>query len=250
MPSLTLTGVDSLPRIRPGDDLPRLLVDALKASKLELAAGDVVVVCQKVVSKAEGRLVELAIVEPSAFARQIAEATGKDSRLVEVILRETTRIVKMADGHLICETGPGFVCANAGVDESNGIGPGFATLLPRDADASAEDLRAALVTATGAAVGVIVTDTFGRPWREGLVDVAIGTAGIGSLLDLRGASDLDGRALHHTILAVADEIAAAAGLLMMKNAGIAAVLVHGVNWKGTRGRARDLVRPRALDLFR
>jgi coenzyme F420-0:L-glutamate ligase/coenzyme F420-1:gamma-L-glutamate ligase len=248
--TLAVIPITGMPRIRPGDDLPALLVEAIAASKVGLKRGDVVAVCQKVVSKAEGRVVELAQVAVSPFATRVAAAVGKEPRLVEVILRETTRIVRMADGHLICETGPGWVCANAGLDESNGVAPGTVTLLPADADASAERLRGALTTEAGAEVGVIVTDTFGRPWRQGQVDVALGGAGIGALLDLRGRADLTGRDLQHTILAVADQIAAAAGLLMEKDSGVAAVIVRGFSWKATHGRGRDLIRPRALDLFR
>ncbi len=250
MRTLAVIPLTGLPRVRPGDDLGALLVETVDASKVGLKGGDVVVVCQKVVSKAEGRVVELATVTPSPFANGIAAATGKDARLVEVVLRETTRIVRMADGHLICETGPGWVCANAGVDESNGVAPGTATLLPLDPDASAEALRAALRTASGVDVGVIVSDTFGRPWREGQVDVALGVAGVGALLDWRGRTDMAGRDLLHTVLAVADQLAAAAGLLMEKDSGVAAVLVRGFDWRATTGRGRDLVRPRATDLFR
>jgi len=243
--------VSGLPLVQPGDDLGAQLLAALASSALELQARDVVVVCQKVVSKAEGRIVDLATVTPSAFAAQIAAGTDKDPRIVEVILRETTRIVKMASGHLICETGPGWICANAGIDESNAARPDSVTLLPIDADASAEKLCTALTAAAGGVpVGVIISDTFGRPWRDGLVDIALGVAGIGALLDFRGATDMSGRELHHTMLALADELAAAAGLLMEKGGGIAAVVVRGVQWERTHGRGRDLIRPAALDLFR
>ena len=250
MRTLAIIPVTGLPRVHPGDDLAALLVAAIEASKVGLKTGDVVAVCQKVVSKAEGRVVELAGVTPSPFAERIATETGNDPRLTEVILRETTRIVRMAGGHLICETGPGWVCANAGVDESNGVAAGTVTLLPKDADESAERLRAALVAASGSEVGVLVTDTFGRPWREGQVDVALGVAGVGALLDWRGRTDMTGRDLQHTVLCVADQIAAAAGLLMEKDSGTAAVIVRGFAWRATAGRGRDLVRPRALDLFR
>lgn len=250
MGTLAIIPLTGLPRIHPTDDLAALLGETIEASKVGLKRGDVVVVCQKVVSKAEGRIVELATVTPSAFAERLAAESGKDARLLEVILHETTRIVRMADGHLICETGPGWVCANAGVDESNGVAPGTVTLLPLDADASAEALRAALAAASGIAVGVIISDTFGRPWREGQVDVALGVAGVGALLDWRGRTDMTGRDLHHTVLAVADQMAAAAGLLMEKDSGTAAVLVRGFDWRATAGRGRDLVRPRATDLFR
>ncbi len=248
--ALTIIPLTGMPRIRPGDGLAALLIEAVTACKVGTKRGDVVVVCQKVVSKAEGRVVELASVAPSPFAAHIAAETAKDARLVEVILRETTRIVRMADGHLICETGPGWVCANAGVDESNGISPGTVTLLPEDADASAERLRSALAGPTRTAIGVMLSDTFGRPWREGQVDIALGVAGVGALLDWRGQTDMTGRDLHHTVLAVADQIAAAAGLLMEKNSGIPAVLVRGFEWRTATGRGRDLVRNRAQDLFR
>lgn len=250
MKTLALIPLGGLPRIRPGDDLAALLVETIEASKVGVKRGDVVVVCQKVVSKAEGRIVDLATVVPSAFAAGIAATSGKDPRLVEVILRETTRIVRMADGHLICETGPGWVCANAGIDESNSVAPGTVTLLPQDADASAERLRVALAAASGSSVGVVVSDTFGRPWREGQIDVALGVAGVGALLDWRGRVDLTGRDLQHTVLAVGDQLAAAAGLLMEKDSGVAAVLVRGFEWRATSGRGRDLIRSRALDLFR
>ena len=250
MKTLALIPLGGLPRIRPGDDLAALLVETIEASKVGVKRGDVVVVCQKVVSKAEGRIVDLATVVPSAFAAGIAATSGKDPRLVEVILRETTRIVRMADGHLICETGPGWVCANAGIDESNSVAPGTVTLLPQDADASAERLRVALAAASGSSVGVVVSDTFGRPWREGQIDVALGVAGVGALLDWRGRVDLTGRDLPHTVLAVGDQLAAAAGLLMEKDSGVAAVLVRGFEWRATSGRGRDLIRSRALDLFR
>lgn len=248
---LSCLPIPGVPLVRPGDDLAGLLGAALRTAAIALEPEDVIAVCQKVVSKAEGRIVDVTTIVPSSFANQIAAGTDKDPRLVELVLRESTRIVKMANGHLICETGPGWVCANAGIDESNAVGPGLVTLLPLDADASAERLRAALSRAFGdVPLGVVITDTFGRPWRDGLVDVALGVAGVGSLLDYRGATDMGGRELHHTMLALGDEIAAAAGLLMGKASAIAAVVVRGVPWERARGRGRDLIRPAALDLFR
>lgn len=249
--SLSCHAVPSLPLIQPGDNLAGLLTAAIRDAGITLAPHDVVVVCQKVVSKAEGRIVDLATVSPSPFACSIAAGTDKDSRIVEVILRETTRIVKMAQGHLICETGPGWICANAGIDESNAVHADSVTLLPVDADASAEQLRARLsADAGGIPLGIVITDTFGRPWRDGQVDIALGVAGVGAILDWRGATDMSGRELHHTMLALGDEIAAAAGLLMDKGGGVAAVVVRGVAWERTGGRGRDLIRPAALDLFR
>lgn len=248
--TISAIAVPGIPRVKPGDPLGELIADAVAGAGLTLVEGDVVAVCQKVVSKSEGRIVELGSVSVSPFAAAIAESSGKDARIVEVILRETARFVKMADGHLICETATGWVCANAGVDESNGVAPSTVTLLPLDADASAERLRVVLAARSGVRIGVVVTDTFGRPWRDGLVEVALGVAGVGALLDLRGRTDMAGRELHHTVIAVADEIAATAGLLMEKDGGIAAVVVRGVDWERTRGVGRDLVRPRAMDLFR
>jgi coenzyme F420-0:L-glutamate ligase/coenzyme F420-1:gamma-L-glutamate ligase len=247
---LQLMPLAGLPRIRPGDDLAALLLDALRRAGLGLEDGDVVVVCQKVVSKAEGRVVRYTDVEPSPFAAAVAAQASKDARIVEVVLRETKRIVKMDRGHLIVETGPGWVCANAGVDESNGLSADTVILLPADPDASARRLRDRLHAATGARVAVLITDTFGRAWREGLLDVALGAAGIEPLLDLRGQHDLNGRELHHTVLAQADALAAAAGLLMGKGDGIPAVLVRGHRFAVSDAGAAALVRPRENDLFR
>ncbi len=245
--------VPGLPMIRPGDDLGALLADAIDAARVGLRARDVVAVCQKVVSKAEGAVVRLDDIVASPFAEHLAAQMegDKDPRAMEVVLREAKRIVRMDRGHVICETRHGWVCANAGVDESNGVEPGVLTLLPRDADASAERLRAALVARFGVAVGVVVTDTFGRPWREGLVEVALGVAGMDPLLDLRGRADLAGRTLHHTVVALADEIAAAAGLVMEKDSAVAAAIVRGVQYADPAGRgAAALVRRAELDLFR
>ena len=245
--------VPGLPMVQPGDDLAAQIGDAIDTARVGLKAQDVVVVCQKVVSKAEDAVVNLNDVEPSAFARELAGRTtmGKDPRAFEVVLRETGRIVRNDRGHLIVETRHGWVCANAGVDESNGLGPGVLTLLPRDADASAEGLRVRLVERFGVALAVVVTDTFGRPWREGLVEVAIGCAGMDPLLDLRGRGDLHGKELHHTVVALADEVAAAAGLVMEKDSGVAVAIVRGVRYTpGPGGAAARLVRKPEFDLFR
>jgi coenzyme F420-0:L-glutamate ligase/coenzyme F420-1:gamma-L-glutamate ligase len=249
--SITISTIPGIPAVKPGDDLAAVLLAALDRAAMPLATGDIVVVCQKIVSKAEGRIARLGNVTASPFAQQIAaQATDKDPRIVEVILRETTRIIKMDRGHLIVETGPGWVCANAGVDESNSLGPDIVILLPTDPDASAQALRAALHKATGAAIAVLITDTFGRPWREGLVDFALGLAGMEAQLDLRGEHDLTGRELHHTVMAQADALAAAAGLLMRKGAGIPAVLIRGYDFEPAAGDAKSLIRAREFDLFR
>ncbi len=250
--TIAVIPIPGLPLVQPGDDLAALLGAAIEAVRVGVKAGDVVVVCQKVVSKAEGAVVRLADVVPSPVALRLAEQTqGKDPRAIEVVLRQTKRVVRNDRGHLIVETAHGWVCANAGVDESNGIADGIVTLLPEDADASAERLRAALAARFGVTLAVVVTDTFGRPWREGLVEVAIGCAGMEPLLDLRGREDLQGRTLHHTVVALADEVAAAAGLVMEKDSRVAAAIVRGVRFTiGTTGAATALVRKPEFDLFR
>jgi coenzyme F420-0:L-glutamate ligase/coenzyme F420-1:gamma-L-glutamate ligase len=244
--------VPDLPMIEPGANLGVLLGNAIEDARVGLKPQDVVVVCQKVVSKAEGAVVRISDITPSPIAERLAAQTqGKDPRIVEVILRQTKRIVRNDRGHLIVETAHGWVCANAGVDESNGVANDVVTLLPEDADASAERLRKTLSDRFGVAIAVVVTDTFGRPWREGLVEVAIGCAGMEPLLDLRGRADLLGRELHHTIVALADEVAAAAGLVMEKDSGTAAAIVRGVRYTpGSGGAAAALVRKPEFDLFR
>jgi len=249
--SITYTAIGGVPAVKPGDDLAALLLAAIERSALHLVNDDIVVVCQKVVSKAEGRVARLSEITASAFAQHIAAQTsGKDPRIVEVILRDTNRIVRMDRGHLIVETGPGWVCANAGVDESNSLDADSVILLPVDPDASARALRARFRQHTGTEVAVVITDTFGRPWREGLVDFALGVAGMDALLDLRGQADLSGRELHHTVVAQADALAAGAGLVMRKGDGIPAVLVRGYEFTRAEGSARPLIRSREFDLFR
>src|SRR6266436_6316979 len=210
MPPLTLSAIEGIPMIKRGDDLAALIVGALDTMGLRLVNGDILSVCQKIVSKAEGRTVKLSEIEPSALARSFAARWEKDPRAVELVLRQTSRIVRMDNGVMIVETGPGWVCANAGIDESNSLVDDLAILLPEDADASAARIRADLQRLTGAEVAVLITDTFGRPWRDGLTEVCIGIAGMDPMLDLRGTPDLAGRELHHTVIAIADEISAAA----------------------------------------
>lgn len=245
---LRLIALRGLPAVAPGDDLAALLLAAAAAQGLALAGG-VLVVAQKIVSKAEGRSRTLADVEPSAQARRIAAADGKDPRHVEVVLRETARVVRHAHGVWIAETRHGFVCANAGVDLSNAPGADTAVLLPLDPDASARRLRDNLVDQGAGPLAVIVSDTFGRPWREGLVDVALGSAGLTPLADWRGRRDLAGRPLEVTAMALVDQLAAAAGLLMGKDAGRPAVWIDGIAPSGD-GSVRDLLRDPSEDLFR
>ena len=247
-PPIRLIPLHGIPAIRPGDDLAALLRSAAHAGGTQLANG-VLVVCQKIVSKAEGRIVRLADVEPSAEALRIATEDAKDPRHVEIVMRETARVVRHAHKVWIAETRHGFVCANAGVDLSNAPGEGYAVLLPEDPDASARSLRDALLAAGDGPLGVVVSDTFGRPWREGLVDVALGCAGIAPLSDWRGRSDLVGRTLEVTNMAVVDQLAAAAGLLMGKDAGVPAVWIEGVRLEGD-GPIAPLLRDPKLDLFR
>jgi coenzyme F420-0:L-glutamate ligase/coenzyme F420-1:gamma-L-glutamate ligase len=247
--TLTIHAVPGIPMVKPGDDLARLILDAMAA--MPPADGDILVVCQKVVSKAEGRIVDVRTVTPSAFASEIAAQTqGKDARVVEIILRETRRIVRMDNGNLIVETGPGWVCANAGVDESNSGDAHLVILLPLDPDTSAQRVVDAVHARTGRRVAVIVTDTFGRPWRQGLVDFALGVAGMPALLDLRGSHDLDGRVLKHTVQAQADALAAAAGLVMRKGEALPVALVRGYDFARGPGSGRELIRTREFDLFR
>lgn len=249
-PEIAIIGIAGMPEVRPGDDLLRLILDAAAAQGLAFADGDALVVAQKVVSKAEGRLVELAAVEPSPFARQIAEASGKDARVVEVVLREARRIVRMDRGVIICETRHGFVCANAGVDASNVERTGFVSLLPEDPDASAAEIRRHVQDVTGADVAVVISDTFGRPWREGHVNVAVGLAGMEPLLRYAGRTDPAGYELRITSMAVADELAAAAELAMGKLDRVPAVLIRGYRYPPGCGTARQLVRSAERDMFR
>ena len=243
---LRLLALEGIPEVEEGDDLAELLAEAATAVG-GLEDADVVVVAQKVVSKAEGRVVRLDEIEPSERARQLAGP--RDPRHVEAILRESARVVRSRPPLVISETRHGFICASAGVDASNAKGPGTLVLLPVDPDASAARLRDGLRSRTGRDVGVIVSDSFGRPFRTGTTDVALGAAGITPLVDLTGTRDRAGYELQATQIAVADELAGAAELLMGKAAGVPAVIVRGVDVRG-EGRARALIIPEERDLFR
>lgn len=245
MRRLDLIGVEGLPEVNSGDDLAELI-----GARIALIAGDVVVVAQKVVSKAEGRTRDLAAVTASDEAVRLAPhlVAQPDPRFVQVVLDESVRVLR-TERVLITQTRHGYVCANSGIDHSNILGSQVVTLLPVDPDASAERLRDRLREVTGAIVGVIVSDTFGRPWRLGIVNVALGVAGIPALIDMRGHLDDAGKELHATVLAFADEVAAAAGLVMGKTLRTPVVVVRGLDVEGN-GRGRDLIRPAAEDLFR
>lgn len=245
MKRVELIGVEGLPEVRPGDDLAELI-----ASRAELREGDVVVVAQKVVSKAEGRIVDLDSVTAGEEALRLAPLliARPDPRMVQVVLDESVRVLR-SERVLITETPHGYVCANAGVDHSNTGGQDVVTLLPIDPDASARRLRQRIHAMAGVDVGVIVSDTFGRPWRLGIVNVALGVAGLAALVDLRGTPDDNGRPLHATVLAVADDVASSAGLVMEKTARTPAVVVRGLTLDG-EGSGRELIRPADEDLFR
>ena len=247
---LELIALDGIGEIGPGDDLAAIIAEAGVGSGVTFADDDVVVVTQKIVSKAEGRLVDLATVEPSDFARDWAERWDRDARQVEVVLRQSASIVRMGPGGLIISrTRHGLVCANAGVDVSN-VGAGeIAALLPEDPDASARGIRDRLRARTGASPAVIISDSFGRPWRNGIVDVAIGSAGIESLLDLRGEPDVAGRPMRATIIAVADELASAADLVGGKVDQRPVVVVRGYDWRRSDEGASVLVMGPDRDLF-
>jgi len=242
---LELLGVEGLPEVQLGDDLGELI-----NARATLQTGDVVVVAQKVVSKSEGRIVDLNTVTATPRATQIASRliAKPDPRMVQVVLDESVRVVR-SERVLITETRHGFVCANSGVDHSNVGGRNAVTLLPLDPDASAERLCARLRELSGANVSVIVSDTFGRPWRQGIVNVALGVAGMPAAIDLRGSKDDDGKPLTATVLAIADDLASAAGILMGKTDRTPVVIVRGMRLRGS-GKGRDLIRPASEDLFR
>ena len=240
---LEILPVQHVPEIRPGINLGGCLRDAVRASGFELQSKDILAVTQKIVSKAEGRVVPLSSVQPSAYSESIARRMSKDPRLVEVILRESRRIVRMRGEVLICETHHGFICANAGVDQSNVQDNDSVTLLPKDPDRSARELAERL------GCGIIVTDTFGRAWREGLVDAAIGIAGVPAFIDLRGKEDSYGHSLRVTLLAAADALAAVAGLAMGKTSRTPVALIRGFPWEKTESTAAALLRAPEKDLF-
>ncbi len=246
--------VPGLGEIVPGDDLPALIAEAVAATAdvLPLRDDDVLVVTQKVVSKAEGAIVDLTTVKPRPEAVAFAERWDRDARQVEVVLREARRVVRMANGVIITETAHGFICANGGIDASN-VGPAsgsIVTLLPVDPDASADAIRAAIRARLGVDLPVIVSDSFGRPWRYGITDVAIGVSGLLPLDDLRGQPDADGRVMRSTIRAVADELASAAELALGKTAGRPIALVRGATFQRGPGRIADTLMPAETDLFR
>jgi coenzyme F420-0:L-glutamate ligase/coenzyme F420-1:gamma-L-glutamate ligase len=248
-PRYEVIGVAGIGEVRPGNDIARLIVEAAARQGTPLSSGDLLVIGQKIVSKAEGRLVKLADVEPSPIALAMAPGLAKDPRLVEVILRESRRIVRMDKGVLITETHHGWICANAGIDQSN-VDADSVALLPEDSDRSARAVRDRVRALAGVEVFVIVTDTFGRPWREGLTNVAIGVAGFAPLLSYLGERDPAGRPLQATILALADELAGAAEPVMGKLDRIPVAIVRGLALRPGEEGSKPLLREPARDLFR
>ncbi len=241
--NIEITPVQYMPEIRPGMDLTRELEEGIRRSGLQLQRHDILAVTQKIVSKAEGRLVTLSNVQPSPPSIGLASQTGKDPKLVEVILSQSRRVVRVRGEVLICETSHGYICANAGVDRSNVEGPDDVALLPKDPD------RSARVIADALGCGVIVTDTFGRPWREGLVDLTIGLARVPPFVDLRGKPDFYGREMKATVLAAVDALAGAAGLVMGKTNNTPAALIRGFVWSDTNGTISDILRKPEGNLF-
>ncbi len=247
---LRIIPINKIGEISPQADLGAIIASALQRQQLTLQQGDVLVVTQKIVSKAEERTVRLDEIEPSAFAMQIAQQGNKDPRHVEVVLRESKRIVRMDHGVLISETQHGFICANVGVDELNVDGANLLTLLPLDADHSAQLLRTRLQQLTGADLAVIISDTWGRPWRNGQVNIAIGIAGMAALADYRGQLDPYGYELQVSVIAVADELAAAAELVMGKVEQVPVALIRGYHYISSEGGIQTLQRDSATDMFR
>jgi coenzyme F420-0:L-glutamate ligase / coenzyme F420-1:gamma-L-glutamate ligase len=246
---IQLIPIAHIHEIRPGDNLPRILLAAAKKSKLTFQQNDILVLAQKIISKSENRLIDLTSITPSQRAIDLAAKSDKDPRLIEVILRESRRIVR---DHpvLIVETHHGFICANAGVDQSNIPGENIVSLLPKAPDASAKKIAQALKRLTRKKIAVIISDTFGRPWRLGLTNVAIGCYGIPPLVDLRGTLDAHGKPLHASIIATADELASAAALATPKSAATPAVLIRNYPFKPSSAPATTIIRPPDLDLFR
>ncbi|MEO7022484.1 MAG: coenzyme F420-0:L-glutamate ligase [Ktedonobacteraceae bacterium] len=252
---IRIVPITGIGEIAPGTNLGLLIYEAIRAQQLTLQQGDILVVTQKIVSKAEGRVVKLAEIEPSEFAHIAAQAGGKDPRQIEAVLRESKRIVRMSHGVLITETQQGFICANSGIDESNvSGGTGEVTLLPVDSDRSANELRGCLqeLSGEGAAfeIALIISDTWGRPWRNGQVNMAIGVAGLEPLSDYRGQVDPYGYELHASVIAVADELAAAAELVMGKIDRVPVALIRGYAYTPGTSTAQTLLRDPATDMFR
>ena len=247
---IQIIGLAKMPLVKSGDSIADQLVQAASEESIQIEDGDIIVVAQKIVSKAEGNILNLDSIEPSPLAQTIAMRVGKDPKHVEVILREAASIVRMQGAHLIVETRHGFVCANAGVDKSNVGADDSVALLPINPDESANAIRVRVHELTGADVGVIISDTFGRAWRNGQTNVAIGVAGIDPMVDYRGTQDMFGAQLNVTQIAIADELASAAELVMRKKDGVPVAIIRGVKYTRASGSVKSLIRPKEEDLFR
>lgn len=247
---IKIIGIKGIPEVEPGDDIADLIIDSVQNQGIKIMDKDIIVVTHKIVSKAEGRLIDLKKINPSDFALKISKRRKKDPRMVEVILREAKRIVRMERGVIIAETRYGFVCANAGVDKSNVKGEDTVSLLPIDPDKSARRIRDEIKRRLSVDVAVVISDTFGRPWREGQTNIAIGVAGLEPMLDYRGKKDSYDYTLKVTAIAMADELASAAELVMGKVGMVPVAIVRGYQYTEKEGSIKSLIRPRSRDLFR
>ena len=249
VPEFRVIGVTGIPLVQKDDDVAQQIFDAAAAQGTPIEDGDIIVITQRIISKAEGRVVPLDDFEPSPFALDYAGRMEKDPRLVEAVLRESTRVIRQVGGVLITETRHGFKCANAGIDASNVGGEDLVSLLPVDPDGSCEGVRVAARERLGVEVAVVMTDTFGRPWRHGQTNIAIGVAGMLPMRDYVGTPDMDGRELHVTLICVADEVAGASEMVMGKVDAIPAAIVRGYDYVRGEGRSDEIVREMELDLF-
>lgn len=247
---IQIIGLRKIPLTRRGDNIADQIVNAAREEGVQISDHDVLVIAQKIVSKAEGGVVDLKTIKPTGKAEEISKACGKDPRHVETILRESAKIVRQKGPHIIVQTRHGFVCANAGVDRSNVENPDSVVVLPVDPDKSAREIRERIRELTGRDVAVIISDTFGRAWRNGQVNVAIGVDGLRPIIDYRGSKDMFGYVLNVTQVAVADELASAAELVMKKRDGVPVAIIKGVDYARGKGSVRDLIRPEEEDLFR
>ena len=245
-----ILGLKGIPSIKQGDDLGKLIFDTCKKQKIKLLDNDIIVIAHKIVSKSEGRVFDYSNIQPSPFAKRIAKKSKKEAPHVEAILSQTKSILRKEGHHLITETRHGFVCANSGVDTSNLKDESTVCLLPKDPDHSAKTIKNKIQSLAGVEVAIIISDTFGRPWRIGQVNMAIGIAGMNPLLDYRGGKDMYNRKLRFTLIAIADELASAAELVMKKSDGVPVAILRGVQYMSGRGSVNDLIRPKEIDLFR
>ncbi len=246
---ITITGIDNIPEIERGDDIGLIICEAAKKQELEIDSGDVLVVTHKIVSKSEGRIVNVEKVVPSPFAEQVSKISGKDPRHVEIVLNESKRIVRMWKNHLITENKLGLVCANAAIDRSNISQKNHVALLPEDPDLSARKIRNRIKELTGSEVAVIISDTFGRPWRSGQVNIAVGISGMIAFKDYRGKEDSFGHLMSVTNIAIADELASAAELVMNKVDRVPVAIIKGYEYPKGEGNSKDMIRPSHADIF-